>query len=67
MTPSNFPGRKNARRTKALGLASRKKNREAAEIEAANLLAKIIPQHTAEGIRTKKDRSARASFRGGRS
>jgi hypothetical protein len=68
----NFPGRKNARRVRALerlengpfvsprGAIFRTRAERADE---ANTLAlRIMPQERAEGIRTKKDRSGRVKF-----
>ena len=60
---ANRPGRINERRIRALSRIGKKTNREAAEVEAANLRARIISQAQAEAIRTKKDRSARGKFR----
>ena len=67
MWPKNFPGRKNDRRVAALlrmkpprtGLSLA----EIAEHPYTILKSRCLPDAIARGIRTKKDRSARARLR----
>lgn len=61
--PANFPGRKNARRIRALARNSTKINKGAAVAEALALHKRILPQAQAEAIRTKKDRRNFARIR----
>ena len=73
MKPSNFPGRKNERRIRALAQLGRPQNTKAdrldrppgfdraAEKRAVGSL--IVDADTARSIRTKKDRSARGKLR----
>lgn len=65
MKPKNFPARKNARRIAALSrlrvLAPEQRDR--VDRETLTLHERIVHPATALGVRTKKDRSDRASFR----
>lgn len=59
MKPKNFPGRKNARRRRALAQAMVYGRKDEVEV----LKARILPESIARGIRTKKDRSSRGKLR----
>lgn len=67
MKPANFPGRKNDRRVVALlGMKPPADNLSLGEIAKhpfTILQSRILPDAMARGIRTKKDRSARAKVR----
>jgi hypothetical protein len=63
MKPMNFPGRKNARRERALQRLMRRALNGRPLKEAATLSSRIVPDEIARGVRTKKDRSARGKIR----
>lgn len=70
MKLKNAPGRKNDRRKRALSQLTKAKNTKAdrlerppgfsREAEKDRLIASIVPDAVARGIRTKKDRSHKA-------
>lgn len=72
MKPSNFPGRKNLRRMKALNQLQRAKNTKAErldrppgfsrKLEQEKLEKLIVPHAVARGVRSKKDRSSRGKL-----
>lgn len=66
MKPSNFPGRKNARRQRALARMKRPTTLSLAQqVEHPFFItqARIVPDEVARATRTKKDRSARGGLR----
>ena len=70
MRVKNFPGRKNDRRKSALarlgarngGTPPTQLDRDGLDDEDATLRNRIMPDSLARGIRTKKNRSARAKL-----
>jgi hypothetical protein len=65
MKPANFPGRKNDRRIRALSRMDKPRGLSlAAQAQHPYFITRcrVLPDHVARGIRTKKDRTHRASF-----